>query len=107
MRYVMTRVFPLPAPARISTGPSVVSTASRCCGFNSSRNDKRKWLRGALIGFYRRTENRNSQDPHALQRGWFPLKGMKLCQAAEVLFVCCDHPDAHSRRARCNKSVIG
>src|SRR6266853_69098 len=40
----MTRVFPLPAPARISTGPSVVSTASRCCGFSSSRNDKREWL---------------------------------------------------------------
>src|ERR1700693_4349854 len=44
MRNVMTRVFPLPAPARISTGPSVVSTASRCCGFSSSRNDKRKLL---------------------------------------------------------------
>src|SRR5205085_11265476 len=40
MRYVITRVLPLPAPARISTGPSVVSTASRCCGFSSSRNDK-------------------------------------------------------------------
>ena len=26
----MTRVFPLPAPARISTGPPVASTASRC-----------------------------------------------------------------------------
>src|SRR5215475_7281224 len=36
----MTRVFPLPAPARMSTGPSVVSTASRCCGFSWSRNDK-------------------------------------------------------------------
>src|SRR5216684_2632160 len=48
MRNVMTRVFPLPAPARINTGPSVVSTASRCCGFNSSRNDKREWLQGSL-----------------------------------------------------------
>ena len=36
----MTRVFPLPAPARMSTGPAVVSTASRCCGFSWSRNDK-------------------------------------------------------------------
>ena len=35
----MTRVLPLPAPARISTGPSVVSTASRCCGFSWSRKD--------------------------------------------------------------------
>src|SRR5919205_2140446 len=30
MRTVMTRVFPDPAPARISSGPSVASTASRC-----------------------------------------------------------------------------
>src|SRR5215472_8490498 len=36
----MTRVLPLPAPARINTGPSLVSTASRCCGFSWSRNDK-------------------------------------------------------------------
>src|SRR5437879_12249693 len=36
----MTRVLPLPAPARISTGPSVVSTASRCWGLRSLRNDK-------------------------------------------------------------------
>src|SRR3954453_19623666 len=39
MRKVMTRVLPLPAPARMSTGPSVVSTASRCCGFSWSRKD--------------------------------------------------------------------
>src|SRR6266404_3697918 len=55
MRNVMTRVFPLPAPARISTGPSVVSTASRCCGFNSSIYDKREWLQNALDEFYRTT----------------------------------------------------
>src|SRR2546421_8828391 len=30
MRTVMTRVFPDPAPAMMSRGPSVVSTASRC-----------------------------------------------------------------------------
>src|SRR5439155_26789545 len=39
MQYVMTRVFPLPAPARMSTGPSVVSTASRCCGLSWERKD--------------------------------------------------------------------
>src|ERR1700744_3258854 len=33
----MTRVFPDPAPARINTGPSVVSTAARCCVFSFSR----------------------------------------------------------------------
>ena len=30
----MTRVLPLPAPARMSTGPSTASTASRCCGLS-------------------------------------------------------------------------
>ncbi len=50
----MTRVFPLPAPARISTGPSVVSTASRCCGLRLSRKDKGKNRSGSsLIQFYR------------------------------------------------------
>src|SRR5882757_5825333 len=42
MRCVIARVLPLPAPARISTGPSVVSTASRCCGLSLSRKDKCK-----------------------------------------------------------------
>src|SRR2546423_1612741 len=37
MRYVMTRVFPDPAPARISSGPSRCSTASRCSGFRFCR----------------------------------------------------------------------
>src|SRR5260370_20597627 len=37
MRNVIARVLPVPAPARISTGPSMVSTASRCSGFSSSR----------------------------------------------------------------------
>jgi hypothetical protein len=36
-RVVSTRVLPVPAPARTSTGPSVVSTASRCSGFRPSR----------------------------------------------------------------------
>ena len=36
MRWVMTRVLPEPAPARISTGPSVCSTAARCSGFSPS-----------------------------------------------------------------------
>ncbi len=33
MRVVITRVLPVPAPASTSSGPSVVSTASRCAGF--------------------------------------------------------------------------
>src|SRR6185369_607953 len=30
-------VFPVPAPARIKTGPFTVSTACLCCGFNELR----------------------------------------------------------------------
>ena len=37
MRAVSARVLPVPAPASISTGPSSVSTASRCGGFSPSR----------------------------------------------------------------------
>src|SRR5271157_6018322 len=40
----MTRVLPLPAPARMSTGPVAVSTASRCWGFNCERYDKSGFL---------------------------------------------------------------
>ncbi len=36
MRYVTTRVLPVPAPARTSNGPLNVETASRCAGFNPS-----------------------------------------------------------------------
>ena len=34
MRVVITRVLPVPAPARTSSGPSVVETASRWAGFS-------------------------------------------------------------------------
>ena len=37
MRVVSTRVLPVPAPASTSTGPSSVSTASRCSGLRPSR----------------------------------------------------------------------
>ena len=39
MRYAMTRVLPDPAPARISNGPSVWRTASRCSGLRSETNE--------------------------------------------------------------------
>src|SRR6202790_4132471 len=45
----MTRVFPVPAPARTSTGPSVASTASRCCGFKASRRFMWSGPGGAVI----------------------------------------------------------
>src|SRR6185312_4530146 len=37
MRFVMTRVFPLPAPASSNMGPSTCATASFCWGFRPSR----------------------------------------------------------------------
>src|ERR1700760_4111409 len=37
MRCVMTRVLPLPAPARSRTAPSTETTPSACCGFIFSR----------------------------------------------------------------------
>ena len=36
MRYVSTRVLPEPAPASTSSGPSMVTTASRCGPFRVS-----------------------------------------------------------------------
>ena len=47
MRYVMTRVLPDPAPARMSSGPSRCSTASRCSGFSLER--KSMWGRSSII----------------------------------------------------------
>src|SRR5579863_6322023 len=50
MRCVMTRVLPLPAPARIRTGPSVVSTASRCWGLRPERKSTTDHFRtGAFL----------------------------------------------------------
>ena len=37
IRWVRTRVFPEPAPATTSTGPSMASTASSWAGFRSER----------------------------------------------------------------------
>src|SRR5229473_8517126 len=45
MRWAMTRVLPEPAPARISSGPSLELTASRCCGLSWERKSKTYPLR--------------------------------------------------------------
>src|SRR3954452_7267812 len=47
MRWVSTRVLPEPAPARISSGPSPCSTASRWGGFRPARRDS---TRSAVSG---------------------------------------------------------
>src|ERR1700738_220040 len=45
MRAVITRVLPEPAPARISRGPSVASTAARCSGFRLAISDDKAEVR--------------------------------------------------------------
>src|ERR1035437_1567264 len=42
MRWVMTRVLPLPAPARISKGPSMWLTASLCCALSPLRKSMKE-----------------------------------------------------------------
>src|SRR3990172_12167683 len=51
-RLVSTRVFPLPAPASTSKGPSVAWTASRCSGFRPSRSASAStsWAPGGRSG---------------------------------------------------------
>src|SRR5207302_266667 len=46
-----TRVWPLPAPAKIRSGPSRCSTASRCAGFSPAISSSRaaRWSSGAAI----------------------------------------------------------
>src|SRR5574341_415723 len=41
IRWAMTRVLPLPAPASTRSGPSPAVTASRCGGFSSERSASR------------------------------------------------------------------
>src|SRR6185503_8534228 len=62
MRCVITRVLPLPAPARISTGPSVASTASRCCSFSPSTSFDS--LNGKTTETRRHGERRRQRRPH-------------------------------------------
>ena len=52
MRVVITRVLPVPAPARTSSGPSVVETASRCDGLSdaSSAASPRRARTGIVEG---------------------------------------------------------
>src|SRR5271165_6914255 len=68
MRYVMTRVLPLPAPASIRTGPLAVSTASRCCGFNCERYDKSRFLNCSAGLLRRHSGQTNRRGSHAAPR---------------------------------------
>src|ERR1051325_3533089 len=48
MRCAMTRVLPEPAPAKISSGPSPASTASRCCGLSCERKSVMKMFQATF-----------------------------------------------------------
>src|ERR1700753_1252596 len=54
MRWVSTRVLPLPAPASTSTGPSGAVTASRCASFSGLSNGESSRGSGMGGAFYRR-----------------------------------------------------
>ena len=47
MRWVMTRVLPLPGPARISSGPPGCETASRWGSFKASRMSRKEVFTGS------------------------------------------------------------
>src|SRR4051812_26099823 len=60
IRKVMTRVLPVPAPARINTGPSVVWTAARCGGLSADKFSTTADFRDApqtLLENYNPSEN--------------------------------------------------
>ncbi len=51
IRRVIVVVFPVPAPARMATGPRVARAASRCASFRPSRTRSRSGaVRGSLFG---------------------------------------------------------
>src|SRR5437867_2867286 len=49
MRQVITRVLPVPAPARMSTGPSVVLTARRCSGLSEVKSNIKRSVPGDAV----------------------------------------------------------
>ncbi len=75
MRLVITRVFPDPAPARISSGPSVASTAARCSGFNLAMSDcdtrcvRREGSFSSLPFWRIPRRKRPRAEPRTLERG--------------------------------------
>src|SRR5215467_7990444 len=85
IRYVMTRVLPDPAPARISSGPTVWSTASRCSGLSLSR----KVMEERAYSVYGRPRI-TCYDPlfsnggHSLQKSLGRARGPETSQRADA-----------------------
>src|SRR3954464_82625 len=63
MRKVITRVLPVPAPARIKTGPFNVSAARRCCGLSELRFN---------IGKVYGAEKNSEQEQTRVVKNFFP-----------------------------------
>src|SRR6266545_3095213 len=84
----MTRVLPLPAPAKMSSGPSAASTASRCWGLSSSL--KGKVCPGIGIGLVYPTRNLVTRIPHTYYRDTEPQNRtirFFLCVSAPLWWV--------------------
>src|SRR5450432_3448914 len=96
----MTRVFPLPAPARMSTGPPVVSTASRCCGLSWERKDKVEELRAFYLDFTGRPRRALSSPPSPRpvipSEENRPQRG-RSSQSRNLLFACSVEAAGESR----------
>src|ERR1700690_581834 len=88
----MTRAFPLPAPARMSTGPPVVSTASRCCGLSWERKDKVEELQTFYLDFTGRPHPR----PVIPSEENRPQSG-RSSQSRNLLFACSVEAAGESR----------
>ena len=115
IRKVMTRVFPVPTPAKIKTGPSMVSTARRCCGLSVERFNMRIGERSCgrtqlRIDPVRRS--RNSMNAWIKRRG---RKGSRRGAQRNFLCVLCENlralcvkisPSPNQRGNLCRKCAI-
>src|SRR5690606_32920867 len=97
MRVVSTRVFPLPAPARISACSAGRVTAASCCGFRWAR-------RSGMAPFYRRPSTGYRRPAKAaflrapLRPGPAPAGGRPgPAQAPELLLGVAPHAPARHR----------
>src|SRR5436305_832415 len=73
MRKVITRVLPLPAPARINTGPSTASAASRCCGLSLSRRSTNSAFIAGKLGLAIRALAACAQVIPGINAGLMPI----------------------------------
>src|SRR3990172_3316754 len=94
MRWAMTRVLPLPAPARTRSGPRVAITASRCTGFSGPRIASRLTSERSM-GLYDTTRERAHRgEPGCGLRGRRLLDGDGLGEVPRLVHVAAE-PHRH------------